>query len=172
MNCALWLGLLHYKWWHVWTMLCNLCGLGVLRTGIVTLQMVTCMNLALWLMWTSCVTHWDCYITIDDMYEPCCVTDVELVCYKLGLLHYKLQHVWTLALWLTWNYCIINCNMHELCCVTVMDLLHYTFSYVWTVPFNWPRLVGGLFLACKDFGRMFDHSFPACMFCFVFWSGD
>ena len=23
---------------------------------------------------------------------------------------------------------------------------------------------GGFFLACKDFGRMFEHSFPACAF--------
>ena len=23
---------------------------------------------------------------------------------------------------------------------------------------------GGLFLACEDFGRMFDNSFPACAF--------
>ena len=23
---------------------------------------------------------------------------------------------------------------------------------------------GGFFLACEDFGRMFDHSFPACTF--------
>ena len=30
---------------------------------------------------------------------------------------------------------------------------------------------GGLFLlTCQDFGRMFDHSFPACAFCC--WSGD
>ena len=31
---------------------------------------------------------------------------------------------------------------------------------------------GGSFPACEDFGRMFDHSFPACgffvLFCFVF----
>ena len=25
---------------------------------------------------------------------------------------------------------------------------------------------GGFFLACKDFGRMFDHSFTACAFYF------
>ena len=23
---------------------------------------------------------------------------------------------------------------------------------------------GGIFLVCEDFGRMFDHSFPACSF--------
>lgn len=27
---------------------------------------------------------------------------------------------------------------------------------------------GGLFLACKDFRRMFDHSFPACASFFFF----
>ena len=27
---------------------------------------------------------------------------------------------------------------------------------------------GGFFLACEDFGRMFDHSFPACAFFFFF----
>ena len=27
---------------------------------------------------------------------------------------------------------------------------------------------GGFFLACKDLGRMFDHSFPACIFFFFF----
>ena len=27
---------------------------------------------------------------------------------------------------------------------------------------------GGLFLACKDFRRMFDHSFPACASYFFF----
>ena len=27
---------------------------------------------------------------------------------------------------------------------------------------------GGFFLACKDFGRMFDNSFPACAFFFFF----
>ena len=26
---------------------------------------------------------------------------------------------------------------------------------------------GGFFYACEDFGRMFDHSFPACTFFFV-----
>ena len=26
---------------------------------------------------------------------------------------------------------------------------------------------GGFFLACEDFGTMFDHSFPATHFCFV-----
>ena len=30
--------------------------------------------------------------------------------------------------------------------------------------------VGGFFLACKDFGRMFSHSFSACVFFFL--SGD
>ena len=25
---------------------------------------------------------------------------------------------------------------------------------------------GGFFLACEDFGRMFDNSFPACAFLF------
>ena len=24
---------------------------------------------------------------------------------------------------------------------------------------------GGFFLTCEDFGRMFNHSFPACAFC-------
>ena len=27
---------------------------------------------------------------------------------------------------------------------------------------------GGFFLVCKDFGRMFDNSFPACAFFFFF----
>ena len=27
---------------------------------------------------------------------------------------------------------------------------------------------GGFFLACEDFGRMFDHSFPACVFFWFF----
>ena len=27
---------------------------------------------------------------------------------------------------------------------------------------------GGFFLACEDFGRMFDSSFPACAFLFFF----
>ena len=27
-------------------------------------------------------------------------------------------------------------------------------------------LDAGFFLACEDFGRMFDHSFPACTFFF------
>ena len=27
---------------------------------------------------------------------------------------------------------------------------------------------GGFFLDCEDFGRMFDHSFPACAFLFLF----
>ena len=37
---------------------------------------------------------------------------------------------------------------------------------------------GGFFLACGDFGRMFDKSFPACasfvlfLFLFLFLSGD
>ena len=32
---------------------------------------------------------------------------------------------------------------------------------------------GGFFLTCNDFGRMFDHSFTACAFLFLFfWSGD
>ena len=33
---------------------------------------------------------------------------------------------------------------------------------------------GGFFLACEDFGRMFDYSFPLpALFClFVFLSGD
>ena len=31
---------------------------------------------------------------------------------------------------------------------------------------------GGLFLACEEFGRMFDNSFPACTFYFFFYSGD
>ena len=26
----------------------------------------------------------------------------------------------------------------------------------------------GFFLACEDLGRMFDHSFPACVFFFLF----
>lgn len=26
---------------------------------------------------------------------------------------------------------------------------------------------GGVLLACEDLGRNFDHSFPACAFCFV-----
>ena len=26
----------------------------------------------------------------------------------------------------------------------------------------------GFFLVCEDFGRMFDHSFPACAFFFFF----
>ena len=26
----------------------------------------------------------------------------------------------------------------------------------------------GVFLTCKDFGRMFDHSFPTCAFFFFF----
>ena len=30
----------------------------------------------------------------------------------------------------------------------------------------------GCFLACEDFGRMFDNSFPACDFLFCFESGD
>ena len=29
-------------------------------------------------------------------------------------------------------------------------------------------LGGGFFLACEDFGRMFDHSFPVCTFFFFF----
>ena len=29
---------------------------------------------------------------------------------------------------------------------------------------------GGFFLACEDFGRMFDHSFPACAFFFFFFA--
>ena len=29
-------------------------------------------------------------------------------------------------------------------------------------------LHGGFFLACEGFGRMFDHSFPACAFLFFF----
>ena len=28
--------------------------------------------------------------------------------------------------------------------------------------------VGGFFLAAKDFGRLFDHSFPACVFFFYY----
>ena len=28
---------------------------------------------------------------------------------------------------------------------------------------------GGFFLACKDFQRMFDHSFPACTSFFLKW---
>ena len=28
---------------------------------------------------------------------------------------------------------------------------------------------GGFFLACQDFGRMFDNSFPACAFFFLKW---
>ena len=31
---------------------------------------------------------------------------------------------------------------------------------------------GGFFLACEDFGRMFDNSFSACDFLCVFVSGD
>ena len=31
---------------------------------------------------------------------------------------------------------------------------------------------GGFFLACEDFGRMFDQSFPACAFSSLFLSGD
>ena len=31
---------------------------------------------------------------------------------------------------------------------------------------------GGFFLACEDFARMFDNSFPACAFFFFFFSGD
>ena len=27
---------------------------------------------------------------------------------------------------------------------------------------------GGIFLACEDFGRMFDNSFPACVSFFLF----
>ena len=30
---------------------------------------------------------------------------------------------------------------------------------------------GGFLLACEDFGRMFDNSFPACAFFFLFLSG-
>ena len=37
-------------------------------------------------------------MTMDDMYELCCVIDVKLVCYKLGLLHDKLQHVTNMEL--------------------------------------------------------------------------
>ena len=40
---------------------------------------------------------------------------------------------------------------------------------------QWTGLCGrGLFLACEDFGRMFDHSFPACAFFSLsfFLSGD
>ena len=32
--------------------------------------------------------------------------------------------------------------------------------------FDYSAHGGGFFLACKDFGRMFDHSFPACAFFF------
>ena len=31
---------------------------------------------------------------------------------------------------------------------------------------------GCFFLACEDFGRMFDNLFPACAFFFFFLSGD
>ena len=29
-------------------------------------------------------------------------------------------------------------------------------------------LCGGFFVACEDLGRMFNHSFPACTFLFLF----
>ena len=33
-------------------------------------------------------------------------------------------------------------------------------------------VVVAFFLLCEDFGRMFNHSFPACGFFFFFLSGD
>ena len=49
----------------------------------------------------------------------------------------------------------------------------YTFQCVENVAEKWETHGGHFFFACKDFGRMFDHSFPTCavffrVFCWFF----
>ena len=40
--------------------------------------------------------------------------------------------------------------------------MYQNFAKVVIIATQQPVCVGGFFLACEDFGRVFDHSFPAC----------
>ena len=62
---------------------------------------------------------------------------------------------------LTYNNAIYSPHSHTLCICLVALVAER-------------RLAGDFFLACKDFGRMFDHSFPACAlnFFYFFFIGD
>ena len=44
------------------------------------------------------------------------------------------------------------------------ELVHHFITEYWDKLSDYT--CGGFFLACEDFGRMFDHSFPACAFFF------
>ena len=65
-------------------------------------------------------------------------------------------------------------------CYQLHTFSHITYQHIGHIPCLLFRkmhpppaayLIGGFFLVCEDFGRVFDNSFPACAF-FIFFSGN
>ena len=88
-----------------------------------------------------------------------------MLCFKLVThLHIILciglvtHYVYCVLDWVT--HCYVCSTLDSICIITCVPLWIGSMLCVLCGGF------GGFFLDCKDFGRMFDHSFPACTFFF------
>ena len=87
--------------------------------------------------------------------------------------YHKREDTWRM-IWPSWNLLTTipweNDHIHHQC-PTPCDQ-SCVCALIFCVCIRNGYTIGGFLLACEDFGRMFDHSFPVCTFFFFFWSGD
>ena len=89
---------------------------------------------------------------------------------KKSLYWYDFLHVHFTDWFIDWNTDIQYLIVHVLIYLLIYSLMLFSQCYFYVIYLFLECGCGGFFLACEDFLRMFDHSFPACAFFFL--NGD